>query len=57
LIGQCKLEGIYFAFFSHPQKTIETPTHTAHIAKAPQDNAATEALTKSAILPTHTVLI
>jgi hypothetical protein len=25
LIGQCKLDGIYFVFFSHPQK--ENPTH------------------------------
>jgi hypothetical protein len=56
LIGQCKFDGIYFVFFSHPQKDKETPTHIAHIAKAPQANAATEALPKSAILPTYTVL-
>jgi len=29
------------------------PTHIAHIAKAPQANAPAEALSKSAIFPTH----
>ena len=29
------------------------PTHIAHIAKAPQAHAATKALSKSAIFPTH----
>jgi len=52
LIGQCILEGIYFVFFSHPQKDKETPTHIAHIGKASQANAVIEALPKSAILPT-----
>jgi len=32
------------------------PTHIAHIAKAPQANAETEALAKSAILPTHLII-
>jgi hypothetical protein len=31
----------------------QLPTHIAHIAKAPQANAETKALSKSAILPTH----
>jgi hypothetical protein len=30
------------------------PTHIAHIAKAPRADAQTKALSKSAILPTHT---
>jgi len=43
----------FILFFSPTRKkTNETPTHIAHIAKAPQANAATEALPKSAILPT-----
>jgi len=29
------------------------PTHIAHIAKAPQTNAETKALSKSAILPPY----
>jgi hypothetical protein len=31
----------------------QLPTHIAHIAKAPQSNAITKALSKSAILPPH----
>jgi len=47
---------IYFVFFFPPQKNTErNPTHIAHIAKAPQANAETKALSKSAILPTLTV--
>ncbi|MDI3520024.1 MAG: hypothetical protein PWR04_12 [Anaerophaga sp.] len=43
-----------FNFFYLPHKNFEImPTHIAHIAKAPQANAATKALSKSAILPTH----
>jgi hypothetical protein len=42
-------------FFSPPRKKKkkETPP-TLHIAKAPRANAQTKALSKSAILPTHT---
>jgi hypothetical protein len=54
LLGQCKFDGIYFVFFFPPTKKEErNPTHIAHIAKAPQANAETKALSKSAILPTH----
>jgi len=39
--------------FYPPHKNFEIlPTHIAHIAKAPQANATTNALSKSAILPT-----
>ena len=42
-----------FNFFYPPHKNFEIlPTHIAHIAKAPQANAATKALSKSAILQT-----
>ncbi len=41
----------YFLHTAHFLKQL--PTHIAHIAKAPQANATTKALTKSAILPTH----
>jgi hypothetical protein len=42
-----------FNFFSHRTKILKfLPTHIAHIAKAPQANAATKALSKSAILLT-----
>jgi len=42
-----------FNFFYPPHKNFEIlPTHIAHIAKAPQANAATKALSKSAILLT-----
>lgn len=42
-----------FNFFFPPHKNFEIlPTHIAHIAKAPQANAETKALSKSAILPT-----
>jgi hypothetical protein len=41
-----------FNFFYPPHKNFEIlPTHIAHIAKAPRANAATKALSKSAILP------
>jgi hypothetical protein len=43
----------YFLPTAHFLKTILLPTHIAHIAKAPQANAPTKALSKSAILPTH----
>jgi len=43
-----------FNFFYPPHKNFEIlPTHIAHIAKAPQANAKTKALPKSAILPTR----
>jgi len=43
-----------FNFFYPPHKNFEIlPTHIAHIAKAPQANAATKALSKCAILPTR----
>jgi hypothetical protein len=44
------MEFILF-FSSLPQK--RNPSHIAHIAKAPQANAQTKALSKSAIFPTH----
>jgi hypothetical protein len=40
-----------FYFFATAHFLKQLPTHIAHIAKAPQANAATEALSKSAILP------
>ena len=43
-----------FNFFYPPHKNFEIlPTHIAHIAKAPQANAETKALSKSAILPPY----
>jgi hypothetical protein len=42
-----------FCFFSHPQEENVNPTHIAHIGKSPRANAPTNALPKSAILPTH----
>ena len=43
-----------FNFFYPPHKNFEIlPTHIAHIAKAPQANATTKALSKSAILLTR----
>ncbi|MPL96291.1 hypothetical protein SDC9_42466 [bioreactor metagenome] len=42
-----------FNFFYPPHKNFEMPTHIAHIAKASQANAATKALSKSAIFPTR----
>ena len=53
MTGQCKFDGNLFCFFLPPAKKERNPTHIAHIAKAPQANAATKALSKSAILPTH----
>jgi len=44
---------IYFVFFLPPAKKERNPTHIAHIGKAPRANVTTEALPKSAILPTH----
>jgi hypothetical protein len=41
----------YFLPTAHFLKQL--PTHIAHIAKAPQANAETKALSKSAILPKH----
>jgi len=41
-----------FNFLTHRTKIL-MPTHIAHIAKAPQANAETKALSKSAILLTH----
>jgi len=41
----------YFLPTAHFLKQL--PTHIAHIAKAPQANAATKTLSKSAILLTH----
>jgi hypothetical protein len=46
----------FILFFSHPQKKKGNPTHIAHIGKAPQANAETKALPKSAILPSHPIL-
>jgi len=43
-----------FNFFYPPHKNFEILlTHIAHIAKAPQTNAETKALSKSAILPPY----
>jgi hypothetical protein len=42
-----------FYFFATAHFLKQLPTHIAHIAKAPQANATTKALPKSAILPTH----
>jgi hypothetical protein len=53
MTGQCKFDGIYFVFFSHPQKEERNPTHIAHIGKAPLTNASTNAFSTSAILPLH----
>jgi hypothetical protein len=44
---------IYLVFSSPRKKEERNPTHIAHIAKAAQANAAPKALSKSAILPTH----
>ena len=41
-----------FYFFATAHFLKQLPTHIAHIAKAPQANAETKALSKSAILPT-----
>jgi hypothetical protein len=55
MTGQCKFDRIYFVFFFPPTKKEEgNPTHIAHIAKATRANANTKALSKSAILSTHT---
>jgi hypothetical protein len=54
MTGQCRHDGNLFCFFLPTHKKEEgNPTHIAHIAKAPQANADTKALSKSAILPTH----
>jgi hypothetical protein len=40
-------------FYFYPTHILkQLPTHIAHIAKAPQANSKTKALSKSAILPT-----
>jgi len=44
---------VVFYFFPTAHFFKQLPTHIAHIAKAPQANATTKALSKSAILPTH----
>jgi len=44
---------MFFIFLPTAHFLKQLPTHFAHIAKAPQANAATKALSKSAILPTH----
>jgi len=55
MTGQCKFDGNLFCFFLPPAKKEErNPSHIAHIAKAARANAKTKALSKSAILPTHT---
>jgi len=53
MTGQCKFDENLFCFFLPTHKEEGNPTHIAHIAKAPQANAETQALAKSAILPTH----
>jgi hypothetical protein len=45
-----------FNFFP-PHKKFEMPTLIVHIAKAPRANAATKALSKSAILPSHLMTV
>ena len=45
----------YFLHNAHFLKQL--PTHIAHIAKAPRANAATKALSKSAILSTHKIFV
>jgi len=58
LTGQCKFDGNLFCFFLPPAKKEErNPTHIAHIAKAARANAEAKALSKSAILPTHSLLV
>ena len=39
-----------FYFFAYAHFLKQLPTHIAHIAKAPQANAETKALSKSAII-------
>ncbi len=57
MTGQYRHDGNLFCFFLPTRKKEEgNPTHIAHIAKAPHANAPTNALPKSAILPTHIVL-
>ena len=43
---------VYY-FFATAHFLKQLPTRIAHIVKAPQASAATKALSKSAILPTH----
>lgn len=52
MTGQCKFDENLFCFFLSTHKRERNSTHIAHIAKAPQANAETEALSKSALLPT-----
>jgi hypothetical protein len=42
---------VVFYFLPNAHFLKQLPTHIAHIAKAPQANATTKALSKSAILP------
>jgi len=52
----CKFDGNLFCFFLPTRKKEErNPTHIAHIGKAPQANAETKVLPKSAILSTHLI--
>jgi hypothetical protein len=44
-----------FHFFATAHFLKQLPTHIAYIAKATQASAKTNALSKSAILPTHKV--
>lgn len=54
---QCRHDVNLFCFFLPPAKKEEgNPTHIAHIAKAPQANATTKALAKSAIFTYTPVL-
>jgi len=57
MTGQCKFDGNLFCFFLPTHKEEGNPTHIAHIAKAPQANAETKALAKSAILPTRNISV
>gem|GEM_PF-4138632 len=52
MIGQCKLGGIYFAFFL-PRSKKETPTHIATHLQAHELTPKPKACKRVAILPTH----
>jgi hypothetical protein len=47
---------LFFSFPPQKRSQKETPTHIAHIAKAPRANASIKALSKSAIIPTTQLL-
>jgi len=53
LKGWCKFGGIYFIFFSLPQKEKRNPTHIAAHLQATRANAQTKAYKRAAILLTH----